>query len=176
MCLQHRDPFSAKGWQIDAGTGKNPSAELAVCSTDILESILVHSACGGVGLAAIQIARMCGARIYATVGTDQKVDHLVENFGLPRSSIFSSRDESFVEGLMQATKGEGVDLVLNSLSGELLHASWRCVAEFGTMVEIGKRDILGAGKLDMSPFLHNRSYSCVDLEGIRTQRPDWCKR
>ena len=143
---------------------------------DIRKSILIHSACGGVGLAALQIARMIGARIYVTVGSQQKVDHLIDNFGLSRDSIFNSRDDSFVSKVMHATKGHGVDLVLNSLSGELLHASWKCVAEFGTMVEIGKRDILGAGKLDMSPFLRNRSYCCVDLEDMCIKRPDRCKR
>lgn len=67
---------------------------------------------------------------------------------------------------MHETEGQGVDLVLNSLSGELLHATWTCVAEFGTMVEIGKRDLIGNGKLDMNPFLANRSYSCVDIDQL----------
>ena len=67
-------------------------------------------------------------------------------------------------------------MVLNSLSRELLHASWWCVAEFGKMVEIGKRDLLGAGKLDMEMFLANCSYCCVDLDGICSERPSTCGR
>ncbi|EME79084.1 uncharacterized protein MYCFIDRAFT_166988 [Pseudocercospora fijiensis CIRAD86] len=130
------------------------------------QSILIHSACGGVGLAAIQLAQMVGAEIFATVGNDEKVLYLMKTFNIPRDHIFNSRDTSFVRDLKLATKGRGVDLVLNSLSGELLHASWQCVAEFGKMVEIGKKDILGSGKLDMSPFLANRSFCCVDLDEL----------
>ncbi|XXG98856.1 hypothetical protein Hte_005186 [Hypoxylon texense] len=130
------------------------------------QSVLIHSACGGVGLGAVQICKMLGAEIYATVSNEEKVQFLVDNFQIPRNRIFNSRNSSFVEGIMCETKGEGVDLVLNSLSGELLHATWTCVAEFGTMVEIGKRDLIGNGKLDMNTFLANRSYSCVDIDKL----------
>lgn len=81
---------------------------------------------------------MVGAEIYATVGSEEKIKYLTDTVGLPRNRIFSSRDTSFVEGLMRETGGRGVDLALNSLSGELLHATWHSVAEFGRMVEIGK--------------------------------------
>ena len=124
------------------------------------QSVLIHAACGGVGLAAIQICQMVGAEIFATVGTEEKVNYLMSKFGTPRNRIFNSRDDSFVEGVMRETGNRGVDLVLNSLSGPLLHASWKCVAEFGMMLEIGKRDLLNGGKLDMRPFLGNRSYAC----------------
>ena len=73
---------------------------------------------------------------------------------------------------MQATANRGVDIVLNSLSGELLHASWKCVAEFGKLVELGKRDLVGFGKLDLEPFLANRSYCCVDLAHFMKERPE----
>lgn len=72
---------------------------------------------------------------------------------------------------MRTTLGRGVDVVLNSLSGDLLHASWKCVAEFGKLVELGKRDLVGFGKLDMEPFLANRSYCCVDLAHALAERP-----
>ncbi|KAI1180245.1 putative polyketide synthase [Nemania sp. FL0916] len=134
------------------------------------QSVLIHSACGGVGLAAIQVAKMVGAEIYATVGTEEKVSYLMENFQIPRNKIFSSRNNTFAAGIMQETDGKGVDVVLNSLSGDLLHSSWACVAEFGTMVEIGKKDLLGEAKLDMGPFIANRSYRCVGIDHIR-KRP-----
>ncbi|KGO55930.1 Acyl transferase/acyl hydrolase/lysophospholipase [Penicillium expansum] len=135
------------------------------------QSVLIHSACGGVGLAAIQLAQMIGAEIYATVGNEEKVKYLMDNFGLPRNRIFNSRNTSFTEDVLRETNGEGVDLALNSLSGELLHATWKCIAAFGKMVEIGKRDIIGSGKLDMSPFRENRSYCCVDLDQVCSRRP-----
>ena len=110
-------------------------------------------------------------QIYATVGTDDKVEHLVRTFGIPRNHIFYSRDESFLPAVMRETNGRGVDIVLNSLSGDLLHASWRCVAEFGKLVELGKRDLTQFGKLDLEPFLANRSYCCVDLVHLMIERP-----
>ncbi|KAI3333750.1 hypothetical protein F4824DRAFT_470692 [Ustulina deusta] len=130
------------------------------------QSVLIHSACGGVGLAAIQVAKMVGAEIYATVGTDEKAAYLLENYEIPKNRIFDSRSSSFLLGVMRETGNKGVDVVLNSLSGELLHASWECVAEFGTLIELGKRDLLHSGKLDMRPFIANRNYCCVGLDHL----------
>ncbi|KAJ5645285.1 hypothetical protein N7507_011296 [Penicillium longicatenatum] len=140
------------------------------------QTVLIHSACGGVGLAAIMISQMIGARIYATVGNDEKAKYLEDRFGIPRNRIFNSRNTSFLENVMQKTNGEGVDLVLNSLSGELLHASWKCVARFGKMVEIGKRDIVGNASLSMAPMVQNRSLVSVDLAEILEYQPKECKR
>lgn len=72
---------------------------------------------------------------------------------------------------MRATNNRGVDLVLNSLSGELLHASWQCVAEFGGMVELGKRDLRGRGRLVMDLFEGNRSFYGIDLHGLSRKQP-----
>ncbi|KAJ5380904.1 uncharacterized protein N7496_003332 [Penicillium cataractarum] len=130
------------------------------------QSVLIHCGCGGVGLAAIQICQMLGAEIFTTVGNDDKVQHLMDTFGIPRNRIFSSRDPSFLHGVMEQTGNRGVDLVLNSLSGELLHLSWRCVAKFGKMVELGKRDLLGYGQLDMDVFAGNRAFIGVDAKQI----------
>ncbi|KAH7083527.1 putative polyketide synthase [Paraphoma chrysanthemicola] len=138
------------------------------------QSVLIHSACGGVGLAAIQVAQLAKAVVYTSVGSHDKVAYLQEKFGIPRNRIFHSRDDSFVADLMRETHGEGVDVVLNSLSGDLLHATWKCVGDFGTMVEIGKRDLLGGAKLDMQPFLANRSYCCVDIDQL-WRRPNVLK-
>lgn len=87
----------------------------------------------------------------------------MRSYGIPRDRIFDSRSSSFHDQIMKATNGHGVDLVLNSLSGELLHMSWKCVAEFGRMVEIGKRDVIGRARLDMVEFGDNRSFFGVDL-------------
>ncbi|KAM0470501.1 hypothetical protein ACHAPX_009867 [Trichoderma viride] len=138
-------------------------------------SVLVHSACGGVGIAALNICKMMGAEIYATVGNAEKVQYLVDNFGIPRENIFNSRDSSFYEHLMEATNGTGADLVLNSLSGELLHTSWKCVAPFGKMLEIGKRDFIGRGQLGMEIFESNRSFHGIDMSEMAVERPDMCK-
>ncbi|KAJ5259397.1 hypothetical protein N7478_012378 [Penicillium angulare] len=140
------------------------------------QSVLIHSGCGGVGLAAIQLAQMIGAEVYTTVSSQKKIDFLVREFGISKDHIFNSRSVGFQEDLLRATNGRGVDLALNSLSGELLHATWRCVAKWGSLVEIGKRDLLGAAKLDMELFLANRSYRCVDIDQMCKERPEIISR
>ncbi|KAJ5920923.1 Fum1p [Penicillium verhagenii] len=147
-------------------------AILHVASLREGQSILIHSACGGVGLAAIQVCRQIGAVIYATVGSEEKANYLVENWSIPRSRIFTSRSAAFASELMRETEGKGVDVVLNSLSGDLLRASWMCTAEFGKMIELGKRDLIAHGNLDLAPFLLNRVYFGVDLIHVGQKRPE----
>lgn len=114
-------------------------------------------------------------QIYCTVGNEEKVEFLTQNFGIPRDHIFHSRDVSFQSAVSQATKRRGVDVVLNSLSGELLHASWQCVAEFGTFVEIGRRDFVGQGRLALEQFESNRSFVGLNLTLLNDERPSVVK-
>lgn len=127
------------------------------------QSILIHAAAGGIGIATIQVARWLGADIYCTVGSDDKAQFLVRELGIPRERIFHSRDTSFYNDLMSATKGVGVDCVLNSVSGELLHTTWECVASNGCMVEIAKRDMIGRAKLALDKFEDNRTFFGIDV-------------
>ncbi|KAI8628831.1 hypothetical protein F5Y19DRAFT_435045 [Xylariaceae sp. FL1651] len=130
------------------------------------ETVLIHSAAGGVGHAAVQIAQLIGATVFATVSTDEKVEHLVKKLGIPRENIFTSRNTSFLPGILAATGRRGVDVVLNSLTGEELHASWKCCAAFGRFVEIGKQDINNYGMLDMQGFLQSKTFTAFDLSEI----------
>ncbi|KAL1838185.1 hypothetical protein VTJ49DRAFT_2966 [Mycothermus thermophilus] len=147
-------------------------------------SVLIHSACGGVGLAALELcAWIGGVEVYATVGSEEKVEFLLARYpGLvSRERVFSSRNASgFRDGVLRLTNGRGVDLVLNSLAGEGLHASWECVAKYGMMLELGKRDLVGAGRLEMAPFLGNRTYVGIDLYEYMRDRPEkvggWLRR
>lgn len=100
----------------------------------------------------------------------------MRTFDIPRNHIFNSRNASFLPELMRETNGRGVDVVLNSLSGDLLHSSWACVAEYGKMIEIGKRDFIGQGRLEMNPFLGNRTFFGVDLAQLCVNRPLVVKR
>ncbi|KAE8306529.1 hypothetical protein BDV41DRAFT_585593 [Aspergillus transmontanensis] len=118
-------------------------------------SILIHSACGGVGIAAIQLCQSIGAKV----------------------KVLSTGGREFLTtNLMRETNDRGVDVVLNSLAGKLLHASWDCVAEFGQMVELGKRDFLTHGTLSMSPFLKNRSFIAIDLVELTKKKPSLTAR
>jgi NADPH:quinone reductase-like Zn-dependent oxidoreductase len=110
-------------------------------------------------------------QIYVTVGNEEKAKFIMETHGIPRDHIFNSRDESFKDDVLKATNGRGVDVVMNSLSGELLHASWKCVAEYGMMVEIGKTDLIGEGRLAMEVFEKNRGYHGVDIFGLGLEYP-----
>ncbi|PKX88903.1 type I polyketide synthase [Aspergillus novofumigatus IBT 16806] len=130
------------------------------------ESVLIHSAAGGLGNAAIQIAQLANAEIYATVSTEEKKDYLVKTFNLKREHIFHSRDSSFQRAILAATGGRGVDIVLNSLTGDLLHDSWRVCAPWGRFIEVGKQDIVDAGKLDMEMFRRNVTFSAFDLSEL----------
>jgi hypothetical protein len=80
------------------------------------ESVLIHSAAGGVGQAAIQLAQFIGAEIFATVSSEKKKKFLVEKCGIKESHIFNSRDYSFADGILRLTNQRGVDVVLNSLA------------------------------------------------------------
>lgn len=140
------------------------------------ESVLIHAAAGGVGQAAVQIAQTVGATIFATVGSDEKKNHLISGYGVPASNIFYSRDTSFAEEVMRYTAGKGVDVVLNSLSGEALHASWTCLAAYGRFVEIGKKDLQNNAQLAMQGFAKNCTFTAVDLGAIRVDRPEMFNR
>ncbi|KAJ5082272.1 hypothetical protein N7532_011315 [Penicillium argentinense] len=140
------------------------------------ESVLIHAAAGGVGQAAIIIAQNIGARIFATVGSLEKKKFLMETYHLKDEQIFFSRDTSFAEGIRRATGGDGVDVALNSLSGDALQATFECIAPFGRFIELGKRDITTNSRLEMSHFNQNVSFSSVDLGIVREKRPKLCKR
>lgn len=114
----------------------------------------------------MQLAKRSAAKVYATVSTETEAAYLVKDFDIPRTRIFWSTDDSFLKEILQATGGEGVDIALNSLSGELLRATWRSVADFGKMVELGTADLAGAGKLDLNSFLGSKSYTSVSLEAL----------
>lgn len=127
------------------------------------QTVLIHCASGGVGIAAIQLCRHRGCEIFATAGTEEKRRFLVETFGIRPDHVFSSRTAEFATGIMAATKSRGVDVILNSLAGELLNESWRIIADGGTMVELGKKDILAKNNLPMEPFGRNASFRAMDL-------------
>lgn len=128
-----------------------------------LQSVLIHSAAGGVGIAAIQLSKYRKADVFVTVGTEEKREFLASTFRIPPNRMFSSRNAKFAEEIMAETEGRGVDVILNSLTGELLDASWRIMADGGNMIEIGKRDIVDRNTLAMEPFDRNCSFRAIDL-------------
>ncbi|KAL2167896.1 hypothetical protein VTG60DRAFT_683 [Thermothelomyces hinnuleus] len=135
------------------------------------ETVLIHAAAGGVGQAAIVVAQHVGAEIFVTCSTEAKKELLIKEHRIDPGRIWSSRDTSFAPAVMAATGGRGVDVVLNSLSGPMLKATWSCIARFGRFVEIGKVDIEAARLMDMTPFGRCASYSGVDLLQLSEYQP-----
>lgn len=130
------------------------------------DKVLIHSGAGSTGQMAIGIAQMLGAEVFTTVGFDDKKQLIMDKYGIPEDHIFYSRNTSFAKGVMRVTDGYGVDVVLNSLAGEGLRASWECIAQFGRFVEIGKADIGANASLPMASFAKNSMFAAVDLHHI----------
>ena len=133
------------------------------------ERVLVHAATGGVGLAAVRIAQGLGAEVLATAGTPQK-RALLELMGIRH--VADSRSAAFADALRAATGGRGVDVVLNTLSGEAAAANWALLAPYGRYIELAKRDILGSERLALTPFARNLSYCAVDIADMVVTRPE----
>ncbi|KAK0621803.1 hypothetical protein B0T17DRAFT_493633 [Bombardia bombarda] len=135
------------------------------------ETILIHSAAGGVGQAAVMMAQRVGAEVFVTVGSEEKRNFIMEKFGIPVDHIFSSRDTSFAPGVLAMTRGKGVDVVLNSLAGILMQESFNCLAPFGRFVEIGKRDFELNNSLAMEAFTRAVSFSSIDIVALGERKP-----
>jgi len=132
------------------------------------ETVLIHAAAGGVGLAAIQVAKWLGARIFVTAGSEAKRDYL-RTLGVEQA--FDSRSLEFVDGVLKSTNGRGVDVVLNSIAGETFIKSLEITAPFGRFVEIGKRDIVENARLPLLPFNKNLLFAAVDLDRLMAEQP-----
>jgi acyl transferase domain-containing protein/acyl carrier protein len=133
------------------------------------ERVLIHSAAGGVGLAAVQMALSAGCEVFATAGNDKKRDFLR---GLGAHHVMDSRTLSFAGEVMDLTGGQGVDIVLNSLAGEALTRSIALLRHNGRFIEIGKRDIFGNSRIGLRPFRTNISFHSLDLIVATQHQPD----
>lgn len=123
--------------------------------------VLVHGGAGGVGLAAIQIAKRAGARVIATASSDER---RAIALAAGADIVYDSRNERFAEAIERDLGG--VDVVLNSLAGPAMVASFKLVKPFGTFIELGKRDYLDNSQLGLRPFIRNIAYIGVDLDEL----------
>ncbi|WP_139836770.1 SDR family NAD(P)-dependent oxidoreductase, partial [Mycobacterium szulgai] len=130
------------------------------------ESVLVHAAAGGVGMAAVQLARYWGLEVFGTASVG-KWDTL-RDLGLDEEHIASSRSVEFAEKFLAVTGGRGVDVVLNALAGEFVDASLRLLSVGGRFLEMGKTDIR-----DPAVVVKQRlgvAYQAFDLLEVGPQR------
>ncbi|MFH8349980.1 SDR family NAD(P)-dependent oxidoreductase [Streptomyces sp. NPDC018045] len=131
------------------------------------ETVLIHGAAGGVGLAALQYAHHQGATVIATAGTPAKRD-LLRLLGAQH--VLDSRSLRFADRIAELTGGRGVDVVLNSIAGEAISRSLEQLRPGGRFVELGKRDIYGNTPLLLRPFRNNLAYFGVDVHQLLTEQ------
>ena len=132
------------------------------------ESLLVHAASGGVGLATLQLARLAGGRILATAGSDEKRE-LVRRHGAEH--VMDSRSLAFADEL-RGILPDGVDLILNSLPGEAITRGVAALAIGGRFLEIGKRDIYADAPLGLHAMRNNAAFFAIDLDQLFKRQPE----
>ncbi len=133
------------------------------------ERVLIHAATGGVGLAAIQVARALGAEVFATAGSPEKRAYL-HSIGVEH--VMDSRTLAFADQVLEWTDRRGVDVVLNSLTGDALTKSLAVLAPGGRFIEIGKRDIDADSALRLKPFNRGLLFAAIDLDRLLVDRPE----
>ncbi len=137
------------------------------------ERVLIHNATGGVGLAAIEVARWVGAEIFATAGNDEKRAYLAS---LGIQHIFNSRSLAFADEIRTRTDNQGVDVVLSAMAGEALYQSFALLAPYGRYIEIGKKDIAENNALPMAAFNRNLTFAAIDFDRILKECPSLAQR
>ncbi|KAF8462360.1 hypothetical protein BDZ91DRAFT_662290 [Kalaharituber pfeilii] len=140
------------------------------------ETVLVHGGSSAFGRACIQVAMNCGATVYTTVSSSMKSEFVQKQFGIPASHIFNSRDNSFIDGILDVTDDQGVNVVISTLSGELFHETTACLSPHGRMIDAGRSDVYDHAKLDMACFKLNLMYFSMDLGALWRTIPDLHKR
>lgn len=125
------------------------------------ERVLIHSATGGVGMAAVSIAQMIGARIYTTAGSDTKREMLSV---LDVEYVGDSRSVEFADKILELTDGYGVDVILNSLEGEAIQRGVQILAPGGRFIELGKKDVYADARLGLAALAKSASFAVVDLD------------
>jgi acyl transferase domain-containing protein/acyl carrier protein len=133
------------------------------------ERVLIHAASGGCGLAAIQIAKRIGAEIFATAGSPEK-RALVRSLGV--QNVMDSRTLDFAAEIHEITVGEGVDVIVNTLTGEAIAKGLSILRPFGRFLDISKRDIHENARLRLGAFKKSLSYSAINLSLMQESRPD----
>lgn len=137
------------------------------------DKVLIHSATGGVGQAAVAIAKAAGAEIYATAGSPDR-RKMLRDMGIEH--VYDSRSTAFADEIRRDTDGYGVDIVLNSLPGAAQRAGLELLSFGGRFVEIGKRDIYGDTKMGLFPFRRNLAFYAVDLALLTLTNPSILRR
>lgn len=133
------------------------------------EKILIQSAAGGTGLIAVQYALAKGLDVYATAGSDAKLEYLA-GMGVKHLINYSTHD--FKQEILRMTENKGVDIVINTLSGEAIQKGMDILAPGGRYVELAMTGLKNSAKLDLSKFTHNQMFVSIDLRRVMLSDAD----
>lgn len=177
-CIAHRVK-PALCWDVPEGMALADAATIPVVYATSMfalfakanlskgQTALIHAGSGGIGHSAIYLCQSRGIEVFTTCAPHKR-QYIKDTFGLDDDHIANSRDTTFREQVLRMTDGEGVDCVLNSLSGECLHASLQCVKDFGHFCEIGKYDLQNNTRIGLKALERNVSYHAIDLATMFT--------
>jgi NADPH:quinone reductase-like Zn-dependent oxidoreductase/acyl carrier protein len=166
-------------WRIPEGMHFEQAAALPIAYTTAAyalqhlaglragQRVLIHAAAGGVGLAAVHLARRVGARLFVTAGSPEKRSYL-KRLGIPH--VMDSRTLEFAETIMAVTRGEGVDVVVNSLAGDFIASSLGVTAQGGTFLELGRSGTWTPEEVERSR--PDVAYHAIDLTEDMARRPE----
>ncbi|KAJ5310606.1 uncharacterized protein N7443_003067 [Penicillium atrosanguineum] len=167
-------------FEVAAGLSSNYTAalyslrEVARLSED--DTVLIHSGASALGQSAIQYAKMIGAKIYTTVSKPEDRSFITSNYGIPNDHVYSSGDLSFARGIMRSTKGAGIDVIFNTLTGEALQESLSCIAPFGRFIEASSKKSRNNTTIELTSLERNVTMSSIDMSLLIKQRPKVVRR
>ncbi|KAI1344184.1 polyketide synthase [Xylariaceae sp. FL0016] len=139
-------------------------------------TILIHDAAEALGQAAIQLAQLKGADVFVTADTTDKLAFLERSYRIPHNHVYLNRGLSFKEGIQQMTNSRGIDIVLNTLSGDAFQASWECVAPFGRFVDFGSKNLSEKSSLSLRSVGRNVRFESFDFLYLMRHDPTYAER
>ncbi len=137
------------------------------------EKVLIHNASNGIGLAAVNYAKMVGAEVFATAESEQQQNYL-KSLGIKH--VFNSRNLDFSNEVLEITQGKGVNVIFGSVTGEMLHQSLAILAPYGVYLETGKVNAIDNEPMSMKIFSKNLSFISVDIDQLSKERPEEISR
>ncbi|KAI1132296.1 polyketide synthase [Nemania abortiva] len=135
------------------------------------QNVLIQSASGGLGLAAIQLARSKGAEVFVTAGTAEKSRFLIEEIGIPSSRVFSSRNVADIPRMVETTQNGGFDVILSTAQGDLLYESIKALAPLGHLIDVGRLDVTSSQSMALELFQKSASFTSFDLGLVVDRSP-----
>ncbi|KAJ5021191.1 hypothetical protein J3E71DRAFT_186571 [Bipolaris maydis] len=135
------------------------------------DNVFVSSAATPVGRALIDLCGRIGAKVYVGVSTDKEAFFMESALHFPKDQIIYNNEERSVAALIANTQGHGMDVIFNSLAGEILQTCWNCIAPYGRFIELGTQDLIENSRLEMANFRKNTSFSALNLSRLQEERP-----